>query len=158
MATEIRNATITDYVALARLWGEADALHHAALPHVFAPPVHPARSHETIAAILTDPDQCLLVAEVEEKLVGLVHLTLRERRPPMVPKRFAVIEAIVVSAPHRGSGIERKLMDSAQRRSRDRGAGEVWLDVWEFNAGAIGFYEALGYDTVSRRMRIDLNA
>jgi ribosomal protein S18 acetylase RimI-like enzyme len=155
--TSIRDATVADHPALAVLWGEADALHHAALPHVFAPPADPARSPETIAAILNDPDQCLLVAETDEELVGLVHLTLRERHPPMVPKRFAVSEAIVVSATHRGSGIGRTLMDAAQRWSRDRGAREVWLDVWEFNAAAIGFYEALGYETVSRRMRIDLD-
>jgi ribosomal protein S18 acetylase RimI-like enzyme len=156
--TSIRDARIADCSALAALWGEADALHHAALPHIFAPPVAPARSAETIAAILDDPDQGLLVADDQEVLVGLVHLTLRERRPPLVPKRFAVVEAIAVAAAHRGTGIGRSLMNSAHRWAGDRGVKEVWLDVWEFNAGAIGFYEALGYETVSRRMRLDLDA
>jgi ribosomal protein S18 acetylase RimI-like enzyme len=44
-------------------------------------------------------------------------------------------------------------MAAAERWARARGAEEVWLDVWEFNGTAIGFYEALGYETVSRRMR-----
>jgi len=158
MATEIREATIEDRVALAGLWGEADALHHLELPHIFSPPAYPARSPETIAAILDDPDQGLLVAHDEGAPVGLVHLTLRDRRPPLLPKRFAVVEAIVVAAVHRGTGIGRGLMIAAHCWAGDRGAEEVWLDVWEFNAGAIGFYEALGYETLSRRMRLNLDA
>ena len=156
--THIRDATIADDSALAELWREADALHHAALPHIFAPPLDPARSPETIAAILADPDQGLLVGQDGRKIVGLVHVTLRERRPPMVPKRFAVVEAIVVAASHRGAGIGRNLMAAAHRWAGDRGAAEVWLDVWEFNSTAIGFYEALGYETVSRRMRFAFDA
>jgi ribosomal protein S18 acetylase RimI-like enzyme len=96
------------------------------------------------------------VAQDGPRLVGLVHLSLRERHPPMAERRFAVVEAVVVAAADRGGGIGRRLMAAAEGWARDRGAGEVWLDVWEFNAAAIGFYEALGYRTVSRRMRIDL--
>jgi ribosomal protein S18 acetylase RimI-like enzyme len=158
MATQIRVATIADHVALADLWGEADAFHHAALPRIYAPPPDPARSSEVIAAILDDPDQGLLVACDEERPVGLVHVTLRERRPPMLPKRFAVVEAIVVAAAHRGTGIGRSLMEAAHRWAGARGAVEIWLDVGEFNAGAIGFYEALGYETVSHRMRREFDA
>jgi diamine N-acetyltransferase len=153
MEVVVREATMADHVGLATLWGEADALHHAALPEVFAAPPDPARSPNFVAAILGDPDQGLLVAQVESQVVGLVHLSLRERRPPMAPKRFAVVEAVVVAAAYRGGGIGRRLMAAAQGWAGERGAAEVWLDVWEFNEGAIGFYEALGYETVSRRMR-----
>ncbi len=128
-------------------------MHHAALPGVFAPPANPARTREDVAGILGDPDQGHLVAHVGARFAGLVHVALRERFPPMAAKRIAVVEAIVVAAADRGSGTGRILMDAAERWARDREAGEVWLDVWAFNEGAIGFYEALGYETVSRRMR-----
>ena len=65
----------------------------------------------------------------------------------MVARRFAVVEAVVVSSADRGPGVGRMLMAAAERWARDRGAEEVWLDVWEFNDAAIGFYEVLGYET-----------
>jgi ribosomal protein S18 acetylase RimI-like enzyme len=150
---DVREATLADAATLSALWGEADSLHHAALPGVFAPPANPARAPQDVAGILGDPDQGLLIAHAGARILGLVHVTLRERYPPMVEQRFAVVEAIVVAAADRGSGVGRVLMDAAEGWARDRGAGEVWLDVWEFNEGAIGFYGALGYETVSRRMR-----
>lgn len=156
MDTEIRDATIADVTGLAALWGEADAYHHVALPDVFAPPIEPARSSDFVAAILGDPDQGLLVAEAGDRLVGLIQVMLRERRPPMVPRRFAVVDAVAVAAGYRGAGIGRRLMAAAEDWARERGASEVWLDVWEFNVEAIGFYEALGYETVSRRIRRDV--
>jgi len=149
----IREAAIADYAGLDALWGEGDALHHGALPGVFAPPVHPARSIAAMAAILDDPRQCLLVAEVGARVVGLLHITLRERYPPMVARQFAMVEAIVVAAEDRGGGVGHRLMMAAHRWAAARDAAEVWLDVWEFNVGAIRFYEGLGYETLSRRMR-----
>jgi len=32
----------------------------------------------------------------------------------------------------------------------EQGATEVRLNVWEFNAGAVAFYEAPGYRTLKR--------
>jgi diamine N-acetyltransferase len=156
MDAEVRKATSADTAALATLWGEADALHHAALPQVFAPAANPARSAEDVAGILADPDQILLVAEAGARLVGLIHATLRERYPPMVARRFAVVEAVVVVAADRGIGVGRRLMAAAERWAHEHGAQEVWLDVWECNDAAIGFYKAIGYETVSRRMRRNL--
>ena len=150
MEPKVREATLDDGDRLGELWGEADALHHAALPHVFAAPADPARSAQDVTGILDDPGQGLLVAQDGTRLVGLVHVTLRERYPPMVAKRFAVVEAVVVAAEDRGTGVGRVLMAAAERWARDRGAEEVWLDVWEFNDAAVGFYEALGYETVSQ--------
>jgi ribosomal protein S18 acetylase RimI-like enzyme len=152
MERKVREATLDDCDRLGELWGEADALHHAALPHVFAVPANPARSAQDVSGILGDPGQSLLVAQDRTRLAGLIHVTLRERYPPMVAKRFAVVEAVVVAAEDRGSGVGKVLMAAAEQWARDRGADEVWLNVWEFNDSAIGFYEALGYETVSRRM------
>jgi ribosomal protein S18 acetylase RimI-like enzyme len=43
-------------------------------------------------------------------------------------------------------------MEAAQEWARQRGARRVQLTVWEFNEGAIAFYESLGYETYSRNM------
>ena len=114
MELEVRVATLDDCGRLGELWGEADALHHAALPHVFAPPADPARSAQEVAGILGDPGQGVLVAHDGQRLVGLVHVMLSERYPPMVAKRFAVVEAVVVAAEDRGTGVGKVLMAAAE--------------------------------------------
>ena len=52
-----------------------------------------------------------------------------------------------------GHGVGRRLMHHAEGWVREQGVAEVLLNVWEFNRRAIEFYEGLGYETVSRRMR-----
>jgi ribosomal protein S18 acetylase RimI-like enzyme len=52
----------------------------------------------------------------------------------------------------RRRGIGRRLVREAERWARARGAEEIELNVWEFNASAQALYERLGYATFSRRM------
>jgi ribosomal protein S18 acetylase RimI-like enzyme len=106
--------------------------------------------------MLDDPNQEFLVAEIGGLTVGLIHLTMRERNIPFVPKHIAVINEVVVAADQRGTGIGRQLMENAQELAASRGATEIWLDVWEFNKPALGFYESLGYEPVIRWMRKEI--
>jgi ribosomal protein S18 acetylase RimI-like enzyme len=96
----------------------------------------------------------LLIAERGGEAVGMVHITLRNA-PPLpifVPRCYATIESLIVREDCRRAGIGRSLMREAERWARARGAEEIELNVWEFNAGAIAFYEQLGYAPFSRRM------
>jgi ribosomal protein S18 acetylase RimI-like enzyme len=43
-------------------------------------------------------------------------------------------------------------MEEAERRARVKGATAIELNVWEFNVGALAFYDRLGYKTRNRRM------
>ena len=77
--------------------------------------------------------------------------------PPMVPRRRAHVEALVVDRDHRRAGIGTALMVAAATWAREHGAVEVVLTVWAGNNGAEAFYESLGYGVVSRALtkRID---
>jgi ribosomal protein S18 acetylase RimI-like enzyme len=152
----IRAARREDWAAIAAIFREGDALHHAGAPEVFGPPLEPARPPAFVEAILADPAQAMLVTAVGGEVVGVIHLYFRERRPPIVAARIAVIESIVVLERAQGQGIGRRLMAAGHALARERGATEVWLDVWSFNEAAIGFYEHLGYREVMQRMRLPL--
>jgi ribosomal protein S18 acetylase RimI-like enzyme len=149
----IREVRIEDHPALDALWSDADLIHHGALPTVFARPAGVARSIDFVKSSLSDSTKQMLVAVAQDRVVGVVRLTIRERQPPFVPRRFATVEEIVVSAEHRGEGIGQRLMAEAEAWAANNGADEVWLDVWEFNESAIGFYASLGYETITLRMR-----
>jgi GNAT superfamily N-acetyltransferase len=155
MNFRLREATDQDYAGLCEVFAEVDALHAEALPHVFQPIDGPARTREYFASIIADPDAGLFVAESEGRIVGLVDVRIHETPPvPMlVPRRYAIIDAIAVRKGHQRKGVGRALMERAEQWAHDRGLSEVSLNVWEFNRGAIEFYERLGYATALRRMK-----
>lgn len=150
----IRTATQEDYEHLCEAFAEGDAHHRKDLPQVFREPDGSVRTREFISAILSDENATLLVADHDGQIIGLVHILLRETPDisVMVPRRYAVIDNLVVAKRFRRSGVGQLLMQKAHQWAVSRGVVEVELNVWEFNQGAIAFYEKLGYTTASRRM------
>jgi hypothetical protein len=45
-------------------------------------------------------------------------------------------------------------MGAGEQWARRQGARRIMLNVWEFNAGALGLYESLGYTTFSRNLTL----
>jgi GNAT superfamily N-acetyltransferase len=52
----------------------------------------------------------------------------------------------------RGRGVGAWLMETAQEWARERGAFEMRLEIWEFEAGPLRFYERCGYRTLRRML------
>ena len=73
-----------------------------------------------------------------------------------VPRRTAVVDAIVVRSGFKYHGIGRRLMDEAQAWAIAKRATSIEFNVYEFNESALSFYERLGYRTLSRKMSKDL--
>jgi ribosomal protein S18 acetylase RimI-like enzyme len=154
MDSQIRKATPSDYDDLCSLLAEADALHRKNLPHIYQEAAGPVRDKEYVLAMLAYEGVGWLVAELDGELVGLVCVLMQEARdvPIFVPRRFAAVETLVVAETSRRRGIGRALLDRAQQWAEAQGAESTELTVWEFNQGALQFYQSLGYETVRRKM------
>jgi ribosomal protein S18 acetylase RimI-like enzyme len=154
MEYSIREATPYDYEALLSVFDEGDAHHRRALPHIFREPDGPSRSQAYLNALLADDNSAIFVAECEGQTVGVVQVALRETRdiPILVPRRYAHVDTLIVLQAYRRAGIGKALMGRAHRWAIDKGTDEVELNVWEFNVGALAFYEALGYTTTRRTL------
>jgi shikimate dehydrogenase len=154
MALRIRQATADDYERLCALWAELDALHSERLPQLFQQAAGPARAQDYYAGLLADENAAMFVAEAGDALAGFVHVLVREPAPMpiFVPRRYAVVDGLAVTAAFRHQGVGRLLMDSAQRWAAARGAGAIELNVYAFNETAIAFYRSLGYEIYSVRM------
>jgi ribosomal-protein-alanine N-acetyltransferase len=63
----------------------------------------------------------------------------------------ADLERIAVMPSRRRHGIARQLLDALCAAARAQGATRMLLEVAADNAAAIGFYEAYGFATISRR-------
>ncbi len=66
--------------------------------------------------------------------------------------RFTYILLVYVSPAHRRQGIGTALMSYAQERARQRGDGQIGLQVFTTNQPAFQLYRRLGYETQSLLM------
>jgi ribosomal protein S18 acetylase RimI-like enzyme len=158
MEISVRKAIAEDYISLCELFDEIDALHREALPHIFQIPNGAAREKDYYLGLIADEKVALLVAEAGGSLVGFVHAIARDTPafPVFVPRRYALVDSIVVRSGFQNHGIGRILMDKMQEWAVAIGATSIELNVYEFNQTAISFYERLGYQTYSQKMSKEL--
>ncbi len=158
MQISVRKAAADDYHSLCKLFDEIDALHRDHLPHMFQKPGGAAREQDYYSELIADRNIALLIAEAGGELVGFVHAIVRDTPafPVFVPRRYAIVDGIVVKSEFQNHGIGRMLMDKMQAWATANGATSIELNVYEFNETAISFYERLGYQTFSRKMSKEL--
>jgi len=88
MKTQTRKAAADDYDNLCELFDEIDALHLVNLPDIFQAPNGAAREKDSYLALVADENIGLFVVEIDEKLIGFVHVLLRDTPalPVMIPQ------------------------------------------------------------------------
>ena len=107
------------------------------------PPL-PQRYYEALAEIEADPDNDIIVAEMDGHVVGTFQITLirhLEREAELV----AEIESVVVDEPFRGRKIGEAMMRWAIDSARTRGCSRVQLTSNRARTDAHRFYERLGF-------------
>jgi diamine N-acetyltransferase len=65
--------------------------------------------------------------------------------PPRVPRAAIELWRFYVDRLHHGRGVAAALMDASVDAARARGAGTMWLGVWERNLRAQAFYGKVGF-------------
>lgn len=159
MEVVVREATMDDYTVLCDLFDEVDTLHRDRLPRIFQRPTGPAREQGYYLGLIADDNVGLFVAEESEKVVGFVHAMIIDTPaiPVLVPRRYAIVDNLVVKSEFQGRGIGRRLMEKIHAWIAAKDAESIELNVYEFNQGAINFYHKLGYEIFSLRMSIVLD-
>lgn len=155
MSLQIRRADSSDYASLLPLFDQIDLLHREALPEIFVKPEGSPREKDYFEDLLQQPQVGFFIAQEQDQMIGFVHAAVRNAPPLAIfaPRRYAVVEGAVVSKDYQGRGIGRKLMQRVHEWALEKGAGSVELNVYNFNAGAISFYERLGYEPLSLKLR-----
>ena len=97
------------------------------------------------SAELRDPRITTLL--VEEQGAAVAYAQLRDHHAPACVSGPAPIELwrFYVDRRWHGRGIAQALMDRVRTEARSRGAGTLWLGVWEHNARARAFYAKCGF-------------
>lgn len=116
----------------------------------------PAAYSEAFAAIDRDPNNELVVACREDRVVGVMQLTFVPGLTYTGGWR-AQIEGVRIEGGARSQGAGTAMIEWAIARSRDRGCRLVQLTTDKARPDALRFYERLGFTASHEGMKLDLD-
>ncbi len=135
MTTIIRPLTAADHAEWHRLWTAYLAFYDTVLPEAvfqttFARLLDPAR-----------PQQNALVAEMDGRLIGLVHYIYHAHN--WRAEDVCYLQDLYVDADTRGTGAGRALIEAVYRAADANGTPTVYWLTQEFNATARQLYDRI---------------
>ena len=96
----------------------------------------------------------IIVAKSEDAIVGFAVLEIihKPRSPYNKARSYMRVTEFGVDENHRRQGIGKRLFDFIKVYAAENNFDTIELDVWEFNEGALKFYESQGFSTYRRFM------
>ena len=153
----VRFAREEDLESVNELRRQVNELHVAGRPETFKPGFcDELRDH--LFTIWKDPNQQIVVAEIEGKVCGfavLNHIN-RPENPFMFERDFLDIDEFGVDENSRRQGAASEMIRFIRDWAKEQGFSRLELNMWTFNRGALAFYEAVGFSTYRRYMEIHL--
>lgn len=117
-------------------------------------PGFPKELSDHVYTIWSDPRQRIVVCERDGVISGyavLNHIT-RPETPFMKERDYLDIDEFCVDAAYRRTGVGTELMQFIRSYAEELGFSRIELNMWEFNADALAFYEEIGFTTYRRYM------
>jgi predicted N-acetyltransferase YhbS len=105
----------------------------------------PSTASERLSRLLARSDQQFLVAELDQEVVGWIHLVIFDF---IESGPFVVIGGLVVDRHQRRKGVGTLLMTHAEAWARQKGSAVVRLWSSDSRAAAHRFYEEMGFTNV----------
>ena len=105
--------------------------------------------------MIGDPNSHILLAKLDNDVVGFVNLTTRTTILHNAPS--GLIDELVVAKASRGRGIGKVLIEAATKKCRDLGCCEVEVSTETTNEKARAFYKSCGFDEESVLLEYDLD-
>ena len=142
MKYKIRFADKEDYKVINEIIREVHDLHVKNRPDVYNETDKPLSEEEFKEILEDDRYKMFLVQERESKEVvafSLIQIVGSRNIPILTPVKTALIDTFCVKEQYR-----KFLFQHIISFAKKEGVNTLQLVVWEFNKGAIKFYEALG--------------
>ena len=152
---DIRFAREDELSRINDLRKQVNDLHVEGKPEVFKPGFC-EELQNYVYAIWQDPEQDIVVADKDGELCGfaILHHIYKPENPFMYVRDFLDIDEFCVDKKHRREGIATALVDFIKQYAKEKGYHRIELNMWEFNEGALAFYEAAGFETFRRYMEM----
>ena len=98
----------------------------------------------------------VMVAEINNELVGSGYARIEEPKPYLKHSKFAYLGFMYVKPEFRGEGINKILINKLLQWISSMGIEEVRLDVYSENSGAIKAYKKAGFVPHLLNMRMSI--
>ncbi len=109
-----------------------------------------------LESLILHKDSIVLVAELDNKLIGSGFADIRKSRGYLEDEFHAYLGFMYVDPQHRGKGINQLVTQQLIDWSKARGMTVISLEVLEKNASALRSYEKAGFEKVLVEMRMYL--
>lgn len=148
----IRQATLSDYQSLLAF---EQGIIRAERP--FDPTLDddPIRYYD-IKEMLTAPHIHLVVAEIENKIVGCGYARIEEAKPYLRHCKYSHLGFMYTEPQFRGQGINYKIMEALEKWSVEKGILEMRLEVYSGNTAAQMAYQKADFVSHMIIMRREL--
>lgn len=147
MSIVIRTATPADAPLLAalgaRTFTETYAAHNT--PEDMAQYETTHFRTEVLLQEMAHPEASFFLAFAGREAVGYAKLGNARQPAELVGQRAVQLERIYVLEAHQRGWVGYRLIRHCMEEAVRRGAGVLWLGVWQRNRRAIRFYERLGF-------------
>ncbi|CZF82317.1 Mycothiol acetyltransferase [Grimontia celer] len=153
---EIRQATPFDIEEIFDIYQQIAQKHFDNAPNAFNPPSQEDKSF--LLSKIQDDAWWFAVAESKGQIVGyaMARLDRNETVPFLAKTLICRLNTIVVDQTVQAKGMGRALIEACKSWAFESGAVEVRLEVMSFNEDAVGFYEHMGFETLSHTMNLKL--
>jgi diamine N-acetyltransferase len=101
---------------------------------------------------LRDPRIDTLLLEEENVLIAFAQLREGPSGNGVTGEQPIELWRFYVDFAWHGRGVAQTLMAAVEEAARSRGAGTLWLGVWERNVRAQGFYRKVGFTVVGSQI------
>lgn len=100
----------------------------------------------------------IVVAEEDGVILGFAVLEIvdKPKSPYSKARSYLRVTEFGVEESHRRQGIGKRLFDFIKIYAARKNLDTIELDVWEFNEGALRFYESQGFATYRRYMEFKM--
>lgn len=109
-------------------------------------------------ALIESPQAHLLVAEINNELIGCGYARLQESKPYHKSDRYAYLGFMYVTPNYRGQGVIQQIISKLKDWAKANHAQELVLEVYHNNSAAIKAYEKLGFTKKLIEMRVNIDA
>ena len=134
---------------------QVNDLHVEGKPEVFKPGFG-EELRNFVNVIFNDPEQKIVVAEEDGVICGfaIIHHIYKGESPFMYERDFLDIDEFCVDEAFRRKGVATELVSFIKDFAKENRFHRIELNMWEFNQGALAFYEEAGFKTFRRYMEM----
>jgi len=110
-----------------------------------------------LAELIAAADAEVLVAQLDEELIGSGYAHIRKAKDYQKHLRYAHLGFMYVKPAHRGKGVNNKILEALKQWCLENNINEMRLEVYHNNDGAIRAYKKAGFKANLLEMRLGLD-